>query len=127
MFIVARVSIPLASAAKVVEAGNRIVMDPVLGQSYVRNIATGAPMLLQKDRGTSVFEVQYLDDGKMACITLDSGAGVSVLPKSMKENIETLPKVVGLHMVAASGTRIANYGQKLIKFKGMQSVFSGRA
>ena len=74
-----------------------------------------------------MFEVQYLDDGKTGCITFDSGAGVSVWPKSMKENIETLPKAVGLNMVAANGTRIANYGQKLIKFKGQQSSFTGRA
>lgn len=127
MFHVADVAKPLASAVKVVEAGNRVVMDPVPGQSYVENIATGERMLLKKDKGTYVFEVQYLDDGKTGCITLDSGAGVSVWPKSMKENIETLPKAVGLNMVAANGTRIANYGQKLIKFKGQQSSFTGRA
>ena len=30
-------------------------------------------------------------------------------------------------MIAANGTKINNYGQKMIKFKSKQSVFSGRA
>ena len=127
MFNVANVAKPLASAAKVVEAGNRIVMDPEPGKSYVENIITGERMLLKKDKGTYIFEVKYLDDGKMGSITLDSGAGVSVWPMKMKEGVETLPKKAGLNMIAANGTKIYNYGQKMIKFKGRQSVFSGRA
>mgnify|MGYP000055047947 CR=1 FL=1 len=38
-FHVARVQQPLASAAKVVAAGNRIVMNPDGGDSFIENIA----------------------------------------------------------------------------------------
>jgi hypothetical protein len=127
MFHVANVAKPLASAAKVCEAGNRIVMDPEPGKSYVENVLTGERMLLKKERGTFVFEVEYLDDGETGHITLDSGAGVSVWPKKLKTELKTLPKKDGLNMVAANGTKIENFGQKLISFKGLKSPFSGRA
>ena len=127
MFNVADVAKPLASAVKVCEAGNRIIMDPEPGKSYVENILTGERMLLKRDKGTFVFEVEYTDDGEMGNITLDSGAGVSVWPRKMKENLKTLPKKKGLSMVAANGTKIENYGQKLITFKGVQPLFSGGA
>ena len=109
------------------EAGNRIVMDPEPGKSYVENIMTGGRMMLKKDKGTFVFEVEYLDDGEKGHITLDSGAGVSVWPKKLKEALKTFPKKKGLSMVVANGTKIENFGQKLITFKGVRSPFSGRA
>lgn len=127
MFNVADVAKPLASAAKVCEAGNRIVLEPEPGRSYVENIESGERMLLKKEKGTYVFEVKYLDDGMVGNITLDSGAGVSVWPKKMKEELEMLAKIEGLNMIAANGTKINNYGRKLIKFKGVQSGFSRRA
>jgi hypothetical protein len=127
MFHVADVAKPLASAVKVCEAGNRIVMDPEPGQSYVENVLTGERMMLKKERGTFVFEVEYLDDGETGHITLDSGAGVSVWPKKLKEGLKTLPKKAGLNMIAANGTKIENFGQKLITFKGLKSPFNGRA
>jgi hypothetical protein len=127
MFHVADVAKPLASAAKVCEAGNRIVMDPEPGKSYVENVLTGERMLLKKERGTFVFEVEFLDDGGTGHITLDSGAGVSVWPKKLKTELKTLPKKAGLNMIAANGTKIENFGQKLITFKGLKSPFNGRA
>jgi hypothetical protein len=127
IFNVADVAKPLASAVKVCEAGNRVVLDPEPGQSYVENIASGERMKLTKENGTFVFEVMFSDDGTMGKITLDSGAGVSVWPKGMKPNLELLPKDEGLKMIAANGTKIANYGKKVVKFKGLQAAFSGRA
>jgi hypothetical protein len=127
IFNVADVAKPLAAAVKVCEAGNRVVLDtsePDL--SYVENILTGERMKLTVDRGTFVFEVKYLDDGQEGQITLDSGAGVSVWPKNMKPNLKTLPKKEGLKMVAANGTKIENYGQKVITFTGLKSPFTGR-
>ncbi len=101
-------------------------MDPDPGRIYVENIITGERMLLKKDKGTYIFEVKYLDDGKMGSIALDSGAGVSVWPMKMKKDVETFPKKAGLNMIAASGTKINNYGHNMIKLKGRQSAFSGR-
>ena len=72
-----------------------------------------------------VVEVKYLNAGETGNITLDSGAGVSVWPRKMKQKLATLPKKPGLNMVAANGTKIENFGQKMIKFKAVQ-VFSRR-
>jgi len=125
MFNVADVAKPLASAAKVCEAGNRIILDPEPGKSFIENISTGERMGLKVVKGTYVFEVKYSDDGEIGNITLDSGAGVSVWPRKMKQKLATLPKKPGLNMVAANGTKIENFGQKMIKFKAVQ-VFSRR-
>jgi hypothetical protein len=126
IFNVADVAKPLASAVKVCQAGNRVVLDPEDGKSYVENISTGERMKLSIEKGTFVFEVQFSDDGEMGKITLDSGAGVSVWPKKLKTNLKMLPKDASLRMIAANGTPIENYGKKVIKFKGIQSAFSRR-
>jgi hypothetical protein len=128
LFNVANVAKPLASAVKVCQAGNRVMLDlSEPGKSFVENISTGERMMLKEDRGTFVFEVKYLDDGQTGHITLDSGAGVSVWPKKMKESVKMLPAKKGLKMVAANGTAIENIGQKIITFKGEKSPFKGRA
>ena len=74
-----------------------------------------------------MLEVEYLDDGEKGQIVLDSGAGVSVWPKKLKTELKTMPAKKGMHMVAANGTKIENFGQKVITFKGVRSPFSGRA
>ena len=51
-------------------------------------------------------------------MTLDSGASVSVWPRALLPVATMEPKKEGLRMVAANGTPIKNYGQKLIKFRG---------
>jgi hypothetical protein len=128
LFNVANVAKPLASAVKVCKAGNRVLLDlSEPGKSYVENIITGERMMLKEDKGTFVFEVKYFDDGQTGHITLDSGAGVSVWPKKLKGNLTTLPAQKGLKMVAANGTVIENFGQKIITFKGEKSPFKGRA
>ena len=46
---------PLASAAAVVKAGNRVVLDPE--GSYIENRKTGERIRLKESKGTYVFEV----------------------------------------------------------------------
>ena len=114
VFNVADVGKPLAAAGKVVEAGNRVVLDE--GDSYVENKATGERMPLRKEKGVYVFDVKY-EDESTGTITLDSGAGVSVWPVGQLKNIPMQPKKAGLRMVAANGTEIKNLGQKTIRFR----------
>ena len=126
LFNEAGVTKPLASAAKVVEAGNRVVLSPEA--SYIENVQTGEKVNLRREKGVFVFDVQF-QDGDVGTITLDSGAGVSVWPKGWKPNFKTEPKKTGLKMIAANGTEIENVGQKRVLFKTAtdQSVFSGRS
>ena len=63
--------------------------------------------------------------GGSGTITLDSGAGVNVLPKKMVDEGELLPKRAGLSMVAANGAEIENVGQAIVKFRGMEAPFNG--
>ena len=127
IFNVADVRKPLAAAAKVVEAGNRVVLDPE--GSYVENIKTKEKMKLRKEKGVYVIDVKY-ENGDEGAITLDSGAGVSVWPKNWKTDAKMMPKKKGLKMIAANGTSIENIGQKVIKFRGEEaphSCFTGRS
>ena len=123
-FHVAKVQRPLASAAKVVDAGNRIVMEK--GGSFIENVATGEKMKLRVDRGTYVFDVKY-QNGEHGTITLDSGAGVNVWPEGMLKDIPLQPPEPGLKMTAANGTEIPNLGCKVVEFVGSEPVFSRHA
>ena len=114
LFNVANVAKPLAAAGKVVEAGNKIVLDEE--GSYVENKKTGERMKLRKDRGVYVLDVTY-DNGSSGAITLDSGAGVSVWPVGLLKNVPMEPKKGNFKMVAANGTEIVNLGRKTIRFK----------
>jgi hypothetical protein len=87
-FHVAKVQRPLASAVKVVEAGNRIVMGK--GEAYIENEVTKDRMPLRIERGTFVFDVQFMG-GQEGTITLDSGAGVNVWPEAMLPQVPTGP------------------------------------
>ena len=49
LFNVADVSKPLASAAKVVEAGNLVVVRLDLEKSFIMNIHTGEKMAIRKE------------------------------------------------------------------------------
>jgi len=114
-FHVADVKKPLASAARMVKAGNRIVLDDQ--GSYILNKATGETMEVMTRKDTFVFDVQF-ESGEVDTITLDSGAGVHVWPRSRLPEVPLLPKADGLRMIAANGSEIKNYGRKLIKFRG---------
>jgi hypothetical protein len=120
MFHVADVTKPLAAAAKVVEKGNRIVMDAK--GSYIEHVATGERMQLYVKKGVYVFDVTY-EDNEQGTITLDSGAGVNVWPKDMKPNIRLEAKKEGLNMFAANGTPIEHVGTKNVRFKGIAAPF----
>jgi fatty acid/phospholipid biosynthesis enzyme len=112
-FHVASVQRPLASAVKVVEAGNRIVMAK--SGAYIENEATGEKMPLRIERGTFVFDVMYTG-GQSGTITLDSGAGVNVWPESLLQDVPMGPPDAGLRMTAANGTLIPSKGTKVIEF-----------
>jgi hypothetical protein len=114
-FNVADVRKPLASAAKMVKNGNRVVLDQA--GSYIMNKMTGECMEVKVKDETFVFDVQF-ENGEQGTITLDSGAGVHVWPKGRLQDVPTLPKKEGLRMCAANGSEIVNHGRKLIKFRG---------
>ena len=116
----------MASAARVVAAGNRIVMEPDHGESFIENLVTGEKLELRVDRGTYVFDVEFAD-GEEGVITLDSGAGVNVWPVDRQTAVPMKPKQSGLKMTAANGSEIENLGQKIIKFRGVSPVFRRRA
>ena len=80
-FNVADVGKPLASAVKVCQAGNRVLLSPEPGESYIENIKSGERMELRVEKGTFVFDVEF-SEGEDGTITLDSGAGVNVWPKN---------------------------------------------
>ena len=130
-FNVADVRKPLASAAKMVQQGNRVVLDS--DGSYIQNKSTGECMQVKLKDETFVFDVQY-ENGEAGAITLDSGAGVHVWPKNQLKEVPLLPRKPGLRMSAANGTEIANLGRKVIRFRGNDfarataesSVFSRR-
>jgi hypothetical protein len=120
-FHVARVQRPLASAVKVVEAGNRIVMEK--GKAFIENMQTKKVMPLRVDRGTYVFDVRY-NNGEDGTITLDSGAGVNVWPEHLLPNLPMSPPEPGLKMTAANGTEIPSKGTKTVEFVGREVVAS---
>ena len=125
-FNVAKVKRPLASAAKVVQAGNRIQMGPRPEDNYIQNLETGEKIAIRVERGTYVFDVEY-KDGSEGTITLDSGAGVNVWPEELLPNIPMMAKDPGLRMTAANGTQIENLGTKVVEFRGVEPGFIGQA
>ena len=114
-FNVAEVRKPLASAARMVKSGNRVVLDQ--DGSFIENKSTGERMEVSVKDETFVFDVE-LTNGESELITLDSGAGVHVWPRGRCEDVPMMPKKEGLRMCAANGTPIPNLGRKLKKFRG---------
>ena len=126
-FNVANVAKALASAVKVVKAGNLVVMHPDPEKCFIQNISTGERMKLREEKGTYVFDVVFEETKEAGQVTLDSGAGVSVWPRNKMKGVKLLPKQEGLRMVAANGTEIVNEGQKVIKFRGYEMESKGEA
>ena len=125
-FNVAEVKKPLASAAKVVGAGNRISMGPNPNENFIENASTGEKIQLRVEGGTYVFDVEF-EDGELGTITLDSGAGVNVWPSGLQAQVPMQPKDPRLRMTAANGSSIENLGTKVIHFKGVEPGFRWRA
>jgi hypothetical protein len=123
-FHVAPVQRPLASAVKVVQAGNRITMASE--GSYIENVSTGERMPLRIERGTFVFDVTY-SGGQEGTITLDSGAGVNVWPENLLKEVPMSPPDAALRMTAANGTSIPSSGTKVVKFVARSPGFTRRA
>ena len=121
-FHVAKVQRPLASAVKVVEAGNKIVMTK--SAAYIENEVTGDCIPLRVERGTFVFDVEY-KGGKDGTITLDSGAGVNVWPEHLLPEVPLMPAEAGLRMTAANGTEIPCRGVKIVEFTGKEVASEG--
>ena len=110
---------PLASAVEIAKAGNRIVLQADGG--YIENAKTGEKMKVDVDKNVYVYQVQ-MDDGEMIAVTLDSGAGSNVWPRGLKAGSSILkPPKKGLKMIAANGTPISNFGQRLVKFRGLDA------
>ena len=118
-FDIANVRKPLAVAGQIVEAGDRVVLDPDPSKSFIENVTTKERLQVRKERGVYVFDAK-LENGEVAAITLDSGAGASVWPEKKSVAGKLLPKDVGLEMIAANGTEIESKGQKVVKFKGRE-------
>jgi hypothetical protein len=118
-FHVAKVQRPLASAVKVVEAGNRVIMEK--GRAYIENVETGSIMPLRVERGTYVFDVMYSNGGE-GTITLDSGAGVNVWPEHLLPEVPLSAPEPGLKMTAANGTETPSKGVKVVEFVGKQKA-----
>ena len=113
----AEVQRPLASAACVTASGNGIWMDSTGG--YIQNLTTGEKMSVRVENKTYVYDVM-MEDGAMQTMTLDSGAGCNVWPRGLKAGLSFLrPKKAGVAMVAANGSPIEHYGQRLVKFQGV--------
>ena len=118
-FDVANVQRPLAAASKVVEAGNRVIMEP--GGEYIQNVTTGEKIKLHIDRGVYVFGVKF-SEGDRGVVALEIGAGVSVWPKDWKNEAKMEDKKPGFKIATANGTTIENAGQKVIKFNAIQGL-----
>ena len=111
---------PLASAVDVAKAGNRIVMEADGG--YIENVDTGDRMKLRVEKNVFVYDIQ-MEDGSAVAVTLDSGAGCNVWPRGLAAAGSMLrPPRKGMSMFAANGTPINHFGQRLVKFRGMEAA-----
>ena len=116
-FVVTDVKHPLASATKVAEAGNRMVLQDK--DSYIENLRTGERIALRRADGVYKMDVVY-DNGEVGMITLDSGAAVNVWPSDLQKHVKLLDGD-GHRLRAANGTPIANYGNKVIGFRAKKA------
>jgi len=112
---------PLASAAQVAKAGNRVILDSEGG--YIENVQTKERMKVRVENNTYVFDVQ-VEGGAEVSVTLDSGAGCSVWPvgKFAGTTSRLFPKKEAVKMMAANGTIIPCHGQRLVKFRGVEAA-----
>ena len=113
----------LASAAKVVEAGNRISMGRNPGDNYIEDRNTGERIGLRVEWGTYVFDVEHRR-GEQGTITLDSGAGVNVFPEELQKsgsNAVSRPKAP---RDWCEREHHREDGHKIIRFRGRELGFT---
>ena len=110
-----RVRKPLASAARIVKSGNRVVLDQ--DGSFIENKGTGERMEVRVKDGTFVFEVE-LTNGELEVTTLDSGAGAGVATGPMRGRPHDAEEGGSPH-VCHQRDPIKNLGPKLIQFRGI--------
>ena len=78
-------------------------------------------MKIREADGTFVYDV-VLEGGEVCTVTLDSGAGCNVWPKSKRvKGAVMMPRNEALRMIAANGTPIENYGRQRVKFQGVKA------
>ena len=83
-------------------------------------IKSGERIEFKVDKNTYIFEVQGAN-GEQLEITLDSGAGCNVWPRGVwAAGSRLTPKPHGMRMLAANGTEMACYGQRVVKFRGVE-------
>ena len=109
----------LASAEKVLQAGNEIKLSPKDEGCFVRNLTTGRKIPLVRKNGVFVMQVNFIVGGKRirGSIALDSGASECVMPAWLLEEIQTLAPKRGVSFVGANGDDLGNYGRKVIDFE----------
>ena len=74
----------LASVARIVDNGNRVVFDSGAGMSFIQNKRTGRKIDLIRDKNVFVIDAKLLDGGGgegPGRIIADSGAAENVMPK----------------------------------------------
>ena len=63
-----------------------------------------------------------MEDGNIVTVTLDSGAGCNVWPRGLAAGSSVLrPPKEGVNMFAANGTHINYFGQRTVKFWGIEA------
>ena len=112
----------LASAEKVLQAGNEIRMSNKPDGSYVRNVTTGKRIPLVRRNGVFVMQVYFLEGEKRirGNIVLDSGASECVMPGWIFSEIEALSPKKGVSFVGANGDDLGNYGRKVLQFEPVE-------
>ena len=112
----------LASAEKVLQAGNEIRMSNKPDGSYVRNVTTGKRIPLVRRNGVFVMQVYFLVGEKRirGNIVLDSGASECVMPGWIFSEIEALSPKKGVSFVGANGDDLGNYGRKVLQFEPVE-------
>ena len=114
-FNVAGVRKPLASAARIVKSGNRVVLDQ--DGSFIENKRTGERMEVRVKDTTFVFEVE-LTNGELEVTTVDSGAGAGVATGPIWGRHHDAEEGESPH-VCHQRDPIKNLGRKLIQFRGI--------
>ena len=112
-FHVARVYRPLTSAAKIVQAGNRISLGPDTADNYIENVRTG-----------------HLIHSTCSSRTELMGRSLWTLERVRTYGLSTFSRMLArerLRMTTANGAVIPSMGSTVIKFMGLEPGFTRQA